>query len=130
MNGRIIAGHIDMATLNIGIRFLAELAGFVAIGYVGFMVAAPGPVRVIAGIGAGLALVALWAFVVAPTARNGLTQPQKDVIGTAILLVVAGALAMTGQPTLAVVFAAIVVLNASLLFVFPDPRESYRSVAR
>jgi Protein of unknown function (DUF2568) len=119
-----------MATMNIAVRFLTELAGFVAVGYIGLRLPVPMPLPAIAGIGAAAALIALWAVVVAPTARNGLTQAQKDVIGTAILLVVAGALAVAGQPTLAGVFAAIVVLNAALLFVFPDPRESYRSVAR
>ena len=112
-----------MATLNLAIRFFAELGGIAAVGYAGFSVAAPLPVRAVAGIGAALALAVIWGLVVAPKAANGLSQPQKDVIGTALLLVAAGALAAAGQPTLAMGFAAVVLANAALLFVFPDARE-------
>ena len=46
-----------MATLNLAIRFLAELAGIVAVGYAGFAVAASLPVRAAAGIGAALLML-------------------------------------------------------------------------
>jgi hypothetical protein len=119
-----------MATLNLVLRFLAELAGIAAVGYAGLAIAAPLPLRVMAGIGAALALAVVWGLVVAPKATNGLSQPQKDVVGTALLLVAAGALAVAGQPTLAIGFATVIVVNAALLFVFPDARENLVAMAR
>ena len=119
-----------MATLNLVIRFLAELAGVVAVGYAGFAIAGPLPVRTVAGVGAALALAVVWGLVAAPKASNGLSQPQKDVIGTALLLVAAGALAVAGQPSLAIGFAAVILANAALLFVFPDAREHLVGMAR
>jgi hypothetical protein len=119
-----------MATLNLVIRFLAEVAGIAAVGYAGFQFTAPMPLRASAGVAAAAALIAVWWLIVAPNTSNGLTQPQKDVIGTVILLVAAGALAVAGQPTLAVGFAAVVVVNAALLFVPPDAREQLAGMAR
>lgn len=119
-----------MATVNLALRFLAELAGIAAVGYAGFQVAGPMPLRAVAGIGAAAALIAIWWLVVAPNTVNGLTQPQKDLIGTALLLVAASALAVAGQPGLAIGFAVVVVVNTALLLVFPDARESLSGMAR
>jgi hypothetical protein len=120
-----------MATLNLVIRFLAELAGIVAVGYAGFAVAAPLPVRAVTGIGAALALVVIWWLVVAPNTANGLSQPQKDVIGTALLLGAALVFGIAGQPALAVSFAAIVIINAAFLVVHGEgAREALAGMGR
>ena len=75
-------------------------------------------------------IVVLW-LVVAPNTANGLSQQQKDIIGTALLLGAAGALAIAGQPGLAIGFAVVVIVNAALLFVFgTDARERLSGMAR
>jgi hypothetical protein len=120
-----------MAIANLTLRFLTELAGIAALGYAGFQVAGPMPLRAVAGIGAALALVITWALVVAPNTVTGLTQPQKDLIGTGLLLLAAVALAFAGQLRLAIAFAIVVVANTVLLFAFGhDARESLAGVAR
>ena len=120
-----------MATTNLAIRFVAELAGIAALAYAGFQIAAPMPLRAVAGIGAAATLIVIWWLVVAPNTVNGLTQAQKDLIGSALLFLAAGALAVAGQPGLAIAFAAIVVVNAALLFVFgQDARETLSGIAR
>ena len=119
-----------MATMNLALRFLVELVGIAAVAYAGFQ-AAPVPLRAVAAVGAAAALIAIWWLVVAPNTANGLSQPQKDLIGTALLLLAAGALAVAGQSGLAVGFAAIVIVNAALLFAFGEAgRASLASVAR
>jgi len=60
----------------------------------------------------------VWAVVVAPNATNALAQPQRDAIGTVLLVLVALALAAAGQPTAAAIFGVVVVLNWLLLIVF------------
>ena len=120
-----------MAIANLTLRFLTELAGIAAVGYAGFQVATPMPLRAAAGIGAALALIVTWAMVAAPKTQNGLAQPQKDLIGTGLLLLAAVALALAGQVQLAVLFALIVVANTGLLFVFGQgARESLAGVSR
>ncbi len=118
-----------MATMNLVIRFLAELGGIAALAYAGFQVATP--LRAITGIGAALAFIVVWWLIVAPNTANGLSQPQKDLIGTALLLVAAGALAIAGQPGLAIGCAAVVIVNAAMLLVFgTDARERLGEMAR
>ena len=120
-----------MAIANLTLRFFTELLGIAAIGYAGFQVAAPMPLRAVVGIGAALALVITWSLAVAPNTVNGLTQPQKDVIGTGLLLLAAAALAVAGQLRLAIAFAVVVVANTALLFAFgQEARETLAGVSR
>ena len=120
-----------MATMNLALRFLAELAGVAAVAYAGFQLEAPMPLPAVVGIGAALAFIVVLWVVVAPNTANGLSQAQKDLIGTGLLLIASSALAIAGQLGLAAAFAVVVVVNAALLFVFgQDARESLRGMAR
>lgn len=120
-----------MATANLVLRFLTELAGITAVGYAGLQIDAPLPLQIAAGIAAAGAVVVTWAFVAAPKADNGLAQSQKDVIGGAILLVAAVALAIGGQGQLAATFAIVVIGNTALLIAFgADARERLAGIAR
>jgi len=100
---------MTMATL--AIRFLVELIGIGAVGYWGFQSVDNTLGRLALGIGAAIALIVFWGLLIAPKATNPLTQPQRDLIGTGVLLLAAAALAVAGQPGLAVVFAAVVVID-------------------
>ncbi len=120
-----------MAIANLTIRFLTELAGIAAVGYAGFQVAGPLPLRAAAGIGGAMILVVTWAAVVAPNTANGLTQTQKDIVGTGLLLLAAFALATAGQVRLAVAFAIMVAANTALLLAFGQgARESLAGMGR
>jgi len=105
-----------MAIANFTLRFLTELMGIAAIGYAGFQIAAPMPLRAVAGIAAVIALVVTWSMIVAPNTVNGLAQSEKDLIGTGILLLAAVALGAAGQLRLAIAFALVVLANTALLF--------------
>lgn len=70
----------------------------------------------------------VWAFVVAPKADNPLSQQVRDVIGTVLLLVAAGGLAAAGEPTLATVFAAVIVIDwLAIVVIGPDASQALRS---
>jgi len=110
-----------MATANLALRFVVELVGLGALAYWGWAQEQLGAIaRVGIAIVAPLALAVVWAVVVAPNTANGLTQPQKSTIGTVLLIVGAAALALAGQPTAALAFGAVVVLNWVLLVVFGE----------
>jgi len=120
-----------MAVANLALRFATELAGIAAVAYAGFQVDAPLPVRALAGIGAAVALIAVWAAVVAPSNANGIAPLTKDLIGSLILLFAAAALAWSGQAQLAIGFAIVVALNTALLVVLgTDARDQLASVSR
>jgi hypothetical protein len=119
-----------MAIANLALRFVVELGGVAALGYWGYQAVDGGPGRIVLAIGASLALVAVWAVVVARNADNSLTQPQRDLIGTGLLLVAAAALFAAGQPLTAVAFGAVVLVNWILLIaVGPAAVEALASAA-
>src|SRR5215213_4316046 len=110
-----------MATANLALRFVVELVGLGALAYWGWAQEQLGAMaRVGLASVAPLALAVVWAVIVAPNTANGLTQPQKNTIGTVLLIVAAAALALAGQPTAALAFGAVVVLNWMLLVVFGE----------
>ena len=114
-----------MAIGNLTLRFLTELGGLASVGYAGLQVGGPTPVRILAAAFAAAALGVLWGLIVAPNARNGLTQSTRDLLGTALLLLAAGSVAIAGRPGLAIAFAMIVLVNTALMFAFgPGARET------
>jgi hypothetical protein len=118
-----------MAIANLALRFVVELVGVGALAYWGSQ-ATDGPAALVLAVGAPLAMVVVWAIVVAPKARNPLTQPQRDLIGTGLLLGSAAALLAAGEATVAFAFAAIVVVNWILLVVHgPEARATMETVA-
>ena len=110
-----------MAIANLTLRFILELAGIAAFGIWG-LAASSSPIVAVVAVAAA---IVVWALVVAPKTRNGLSQSQKDVVGTAILLVAAVALAAAGNPVAGVVFGLVVVVNAAIL-ARPRPRRPRR----
>ena len=101
-----------MASANLALRFLLELAGVVALAYWGYHASASTPVRIALAVGAPLLLVVVWAIVVAPGADNPVPQFQRMVLGTVLLELAALALAAAGQRTAAAVLAVLVLVNA------------------
>ena len=111
-----------MAIANLTLRFILELAGIAAFGIWGLAVSS----SPIVAVGSVAFAIVVWALVAAPRTRNGLSQPQKDVVGTAILLVAAVALLAAGNPGAGVAFGLVVVVNAAILAALgPDARDAF-----
>ena len=115
---------LSLATL--GLRLVVELLGVGFVAYWGFTAADDLPTRIALAAGAAAVFVALWGRFLAPRATSGLTRPQKDVLGTAVLLLSAGALAAAGRPAAGLLYATVVLLNAVLLL---GPWRRCRAVA-
>ena len=122
MQGRKVMGVAALA-----IRSIVELLGVVALAYWGWQTGPEGIGRIVLAVGAAVALIVVWAFVVAPKADNALSQPVRDIIGTVLLLMAAGGLAAAGQPGLGVVFAAVVVIDwLATVVIGPDALRALR----
>jgi len=104
-----------LASANLAVRFLLELVAIGAVAWWGYHATSNGPARVALAIGAPLALILVWTFVVAPGAENSLSAVQRTIIGTILLEVVAAALGFAGQPRLAGLFALAILANAVLM---------------
>lgn len=109
-----------MAIANLALRFVVELVGVAALALWGLGASTDGVLRIVLALLAPLALIVVWAFVVAPKASNPLTQVQRNVIGTALLLAAAAALAAADQSEAAIVFASVVIANQILLIAFGE----------
>jgi hypothetical protein len=101
--------------ITLATRFLLELAGVGAVAWLGTTAPVDGPARAVVVVAAPIALVVAWGLVVAPKADNPLPLRARELIGTGLLLLVAGALALAGQPVPAAAFATVVVVNQVLL---------------
>ena len=111
-----------MAILVLAVAFLVELAGFAAFGVAASRVLG----EPLAGVVAAFAVIAVWSVVVAPKARNPLTQAQRDGIGTAILLLAAAALAYTGVTLAGVILVVVVILEVvALRALGPGARDAF-----
>ncbi|MCC6494916.1 MAG: YrdB family protein [Propionibacteriaceae bacterium] len=108
-----------IATTNLALRFVLELAAIAALAFAGLQ-GFDGPTRWLVAIGAPAALVLFWAFVVAPGATNPIAPALREVIGSLALLCAAGAMALAGHPKLAITFAVLIVTNNVLLALMRD----------
>jgi hypothetical protein len=104
--------------MNDVFRFALELVGIVAAGWWGFHASDHPILRWVLGIAVPLALILVWAFVVAPKADNPIDPIVRMLIGSAVLLIAAMGLYATEQRTPALAFAGLIVLNTLLAFVF------------
>jgi hypothetical protein len=119
---------IGMAAL--AMRFFVEVLGIVAVAFWGWQTGPDGFGRIALAVGAAVALIVVWGFVVAPKADNPLRQQARDIVGTVVLLVAAAGLAAAGQPQLALVFAVVIVVDwLALVVIAPDAHQALRSSA-
>jgi hypothetical protein len=81
-----------------GMRFLLELCLLAALGSWGFRLGSGWPVRVLAGIGAPVAVAAVWGRYVAPKAQHRIDDPGRFVIELGLFALGAAALAAAGNP--------------------------------
>src|SRR3954447_717952 len=103
------------------IRVAVELFGVAAIGYWGLGASDAMPWQLLLGLGAPALFVVGWGAFLSPKASGPVPADVRPFIGSAVLLGTAVALAVAGQPTLAIGFAAIVVIDHLLLLVI-DPQ--------
>lgn len=103
-----------MRAINLGLRFLLELAMLGALGYWGFT-SHTGLLRWVLGLGAPLAAATIWGMWIAPKAPQRLADPLR--LGLEIALFAAAALALwaADRPGAAIVFAVVVSANLLLL---------------
>lgn len=106
---KILIGANDL------LMFLLELGVLAAVGYWGFTLAAPLWLRITAALGGIALFITIWALF---GAAADATYPAEGIWRAVLELGWfgggAGALALAEQTTLAIVFAALFVLNAAL----------------
>ena len=112
-----------MAMANLALRFIVELLGVGFVAYWAYNASPDGLLRIVFLVVAVLTFVGVWGLFLSPRSTSGLSRAQKNVLGTVVLLVAAGLLALAGQAGVALAFAVVVVINMVLLFALDDASE-------
>lgn len=110
---------------NLLLRFLLELCLLAALGYWGFHTGAGAAQRAILGVGVPVVMAIVWGLVMSPKAKVRLPRPLHLVAEVAIFGLGAWALFATGQPVLAWIFAALAVLNRTMIAIWRQESLSH-----
>ena len=101
---------MGIKTVNLGVRFLLELAALAALAYWGSQTG-PLAVSIVLAIAAPLAGAVLWGIFAAPKSRHRLRGARRLIVEIPFFGAAVAGLAATGQWVLAAVFAVVVVLS-------------------
>lgn len=101
--------------LNLGVRFLLELAMLVALGWVGGEIGSSWVVRVLLAVAFPLLAAAVWGTFIAPKAPRRLADPAKLLVEVALFAAAVVGLAVVGHPVLAAVLAVVFTVNVVVL---------------
>jgi hypothetical protein len=96
-------------------RFLLELVGLGALVYWGLQAGSDDIGRAVLGLLVAGGLIVAWAVVVAPKARNRLSQRVRLWIGSGLLLLSALALWTVGSSVAAAAFAGLILIDTLVL---------------
>jgi hypothetical protein len=127
-----VAGGRGLAVVaNLALRFCVELSVCGALGYVGASVHGPVMERATLAVAAPLVAMLLWSRFLSPRAPRALHGMSALVAESAVFVAAASALAVSGLPTLAWLFATVAVANALLVRVLgPRPPVADASTGR
>jgi uncharacterized protein DUF2568 len=102
--------------VNLGLAFLAEIVALAALCYWGFHIGNSTTVHIVLGIALPLAAAVLWGLFAA-AAKPMISVPVwcKILIKTLVYASATVGLFVTGHHVLAIVFAVVVIVNASLI---------------
>lgn len=108
-----------ITTLGLGLHFILEICALLAVAYWGWQSSDNLPVRLLLGLGAPVALAAIWAIFRVPNdpgpARVAVSGPVRLVIEWAILGCAVWCLFSAGLPTLGWVMLAAVVIDYAIM---------------
>lgn len=106
--------------INLGVRFLLELASLAAFGYWGATVRASGALRALLAIALPLAVALVWGLFISPKARYSTGRPGQVGLGLIVFLVAALLLRERGHVAMPAVFAVTAVISSLLLYALPQ----------
>ncbi|MFN8666900.1 MAG: YrdB family protein [Gemmatimonadaceae bacterium] len=106
--------------INLGVRFLLELASLGAFAYWGASLPARTMVRGVAAVGIPLAVALLWGVFISPKARIPTGHAGRAGLGLLVFLAAALALADRSHHVAAVAFAIVALGSSLLLYRLPQ----------
>ena len=102
-----------LLAVNLGLRFLIELAALAALGYWGSQAGKGTAAHVLFAISAPLAAAVLWGAFVAPKAAVRVSETLRLAIELLVYAAATAGLAVADQTVLAIVFPVVAVANSA-----------------
>ena len=100
---------------NLGLRFILELCALAALGYWGWRTGGTTLTKLGLAAGIVIATAVVWGTFVAPNASVSVPSPVHVLLQVLVFGTAAAALYTLHRPTMASLFAAVVVVNAALM---------------
>jgi hypothetical protein len=104
--------------INLGVRFLLELSMLAAVGYWGFKTHSSWAMKILFGIGLPILIAVIWGYFMAPKSTHRLSGIPFTIMDFILLGSGAVALYVSGQMTLAWVYAVVLVISEVLRLVW------------
>ena len=101
--------------INIALRFILEVCALVFLAYWGFQSSQDLILRIILGIGSPLFIAILWSIFGSPAAPIPFKGFHRLLLEFLIFGLATLALAFSGKPTLAIIYATTVIINRILI---------------
>lgn len=108
-------------TANDGLAFLLEIAALVALEVWGFTVGSNLVLRLVLGISAPAAVIAIWGVWLAPTSDHRLGMPWLVIAKLVVFGLATAALAAAAHPRLATALGVLAVVNLTPAVVLGNP---------
>lgn len=89
-----------------------------ALSFWGFHAGSTGPIKWLLGLGVPLLVIIFWGMFMAPSAKNRIAWPWLPVVSLVLFLISAATLYGAGERSMAVVFAAVAVVNCIFVFIW------------
>jgi hypothetical protein len=109
-----------LRVINLGVRFLLELAALGAFGYWGATLRGPFVLRALVAIVLPLGVALIWGLFISPKARYSTGRPGQVGLGLLVFLVAALLLRERGHVAMAAIFAVTAVISSVLLSFLPQ----------
>lgn len=107
-----------LKSINLALSFFLELAMLGSFGYWGFHTGKTAILNFILGIGVPLVTIVLWGIFMAPNSSTRLQGAAYYAVYFTLFALAVGALFLAGKPILGILFAALVVVNSTLVFIW------------
>lgn len=104
-------------TLAVGVRALLEVGVLLAVGYWGFTTT-EGLLAVALGLGAPLAVAAVWGVFGSPKASRPVGEPWRLLLSLALFTAGAGALVAAGRPVLGAGLGVVAAVDTAVVYRF------------
>ncbi|HXS35567.1 MAG TPA: YrdB family protein [Flavipsychrobacter sp.] len=102
--------------LNLAIAFLLELCMLAAYSYWAFHIKGSILPRTLLAVGLPVAVVVIWGLFLAPKANIKLPVPLYVSLKTILFGMSIVLLYLSGRPTLAIIFAIVLIVNSTILY--------------